>query len=119
VAKLLARNGVAIIVSAISPYKEAREQIREEIGEDFIEVFVAAPVEVCAQRDVKGLYQKAIDGEIEQFTGVTDPYEPPDSPELILRTDEEEPEESATKVLAYLEEQQGYLEPAARRLQWR
>src|SRR5215211_5848726 len=66
VAKLLARNGVAVIVSAISPYKEAREQVREEIGEDFIEVFVAAPVEVCAQRDVKGLYQKAIDGEIEQ-----------------------------------------------------
>ena len=110
VAKLLTRNGVAVIVSAISPYKEAREQVRRDIGEDFIEVFVHAPVEVCAQRDVKGLYKKAFDGEIEQFTGVTDPYEPPDAPELTLKTEGEEPEESARKVLAYLEEL-GCLEP--------
>lgn len=110
VAKLLTRNGVAVIVSAISPYKEAREQVRRDIGENFIEVFVHAPVEVCAQRDVKGLYKKAFDGEIEQFTGVTDPYEPPDAPELTLKTEEEEPEESARKVLTYLEEL-GYLEP--------
>ena len=117
VAKLLARNGVAVIVSAISPYKEVRERVRHDIGDNFIEVFVAAPVEVCAQRDVKGLYKKAIDGEIESFTGVTDPYEPPDSPELILKTDEEEPHESARKVLFYLEEL-GYLKPT-RELQWR
>jgi adenylylsulfate kinase len=111
VAKLLTRNGVPVIVSAISPYKEARDQVRREVGEDFVEVYVHCPVEVCAERDVKGLYKKAFSGEIEAFTGVSDPYEPPAAPELTLRTDEEEPEESARKVLAKLEEL-GYLEPA-------
>jgi adenylylsulfate kinase len=110
VAKLLTRNGVAVIVSAISPYKEARDQVRRDIGEDFVEVFVSCPVEVCAKRDVKGLYEKAYTGEIENFTGVSDPYEPPAAPELILKTDEEEPEESARKVIAKLEKL-GYLEP--------
>jgi adenylylsulfate kinase len=117
VAKLLTRNGVAVIVSAISPYKEVREQMRYEIGNDFIEVFVHAPIEVCAQRDVKGLYKKAFEGEIEQFTGVTDPYELPDAPELRLETEEEEPEESANKVLTYLQEL-GYLEPVGE-VHWR
>jgi adenylylsulfate kinase len=111
VAKLLTRNGVAVIVSAISPYKEARDMVRREIGEDFIEVFVDCPVDVCARRDVKGLYKKAFAGEIEQFTGVSDPYEPPAAPELVLRTDEEEPHDSARKVIAKLEEL-GYLWPA-------
>ena len=111
VAKLLTRNGVAMIVSAISPYKEARDMVRREIGEDFIEVFVDCPVDVCAQRDVKGLYKKARAGEIKQFTGVSDPYEPPAAPELVLRTDEEEPHDSARKVIAKLEEL-GYLWPA-------
>ncbi|HZB82343.1 MAG TPA: adenylyl-sulfate kinase [Rubrobacteraceae bacterium] len=111
VAKLLTRNGVAVIVSAISPYKEARDMVRREIGEDFIEVFVDCPVDVCARRDVKGLYKKAFAGEIEQFTGVSDPYEPPAAPELVLRTDEEEPHGSARKVIAKLEEL-GYLWPA-------
>ena len=111
VAKLLARNGVAVIVSAISPYKEARDMVRRDIEEDFIEVFVDCPVEVCAQRDVKGLYKKAFAGEIEQFTGVSDPYEPPAAPELVVRTDEEEPHDSARKVIAKLEEL-GYLWPA-------
>ena len=111
VAKLLTRNGVAMIVSAISPYKEARDMVRREIGEDFIEVFVDCPVDVCARRDVKGLYKKAFAGEIEQFTGVSDPYEPPVAPELVLRTDEEEPHDSARKVIAKLEEL-GYLWPA-------
>ena len=111
VAKLLTRNGVAVIVSAISPYKEARDMVRRDIEEDFIEVFVDCPVEVCAQRDVKGLYKKAFAGEIEQFTGVSDPYEPPAAPELVLRTDEEEPHDSARKVIAKLEEL-GYLWPA-------
>src|ERR687886_2411073 len=110
VAKILARNGVAVIVSAISPYKEARDQVRRDIGEDFIEVFVSCPVEVCAERDVKGLYKKAFSGEIGAFTGVSDPYEPPAAPELTLRTNEEEPEESARKVIAKLEEL-GYLDP--------
>jgi adenylylsulfate kinase len=110
VANLLTRNGVAVIVSAISPFKEARDQVRREIGEGFIEIFVDAPLEVCAQRDVKGLYKKAYSGEIPQFTGVSDPYEAPVAPELTLRTNEEEPEESAGRVIAKLEEL-GYLQP--------
>jgi adenylylsulfate kinase len=108
VADLLTRNGVGVIVSAISPYKEARDQVRHSIGEGFIEVFVDAPLEVCAERDVKGLYAKAFSGEIEHFTGVSDPYEPPAAPELHIKTTEEEPQESARRVLAKLEEL-GYL----------
>jgi adenylylsulfate kinase len=111
VANLLTRNGVGVIVSAISPYKEARDMVRRDIGDDFIEVFVDAPLEVCAERDVKGLYKKAYAGEIPAFTGVSDPYEPPAAPELTLRTNEEEPEESARKVIAKLEEL-GYLQTA-------
>ena len=102
VANLLTRNGVAVIVSAISPYKEARDQVRRRII-DFIEVFVDVPLEVAAERDVKGLYKKAFAGEIEQFTGVSDPYEPPAAPDLVLKTDEETPEESAKKVIERLE----------------
>jgi adenylylsulfate kinase len=102
VANLLTRNGVAVIVSAISPYKEARDQVRRRIV-DFVEVFVDAPLEVCAERDVKGLYKKAFSGEIAQFTGVSDPYEPPAAPDLVLKTDEEEPQESARKVIEKLE----------------
>ena len=102
VANLLTRNGVGVIVSAISPYKEARDQVRRRIV-DFVEVFVDAPLEVCADRDVKGLYKKAFSGEIEQFTGVSDPYEPPNAPDLTLKTDEESPEESAQKVIEKLE----------------
>jgi adenylylsulfate kinase len=102
VANLLTRNGVAVIVSAISPYKEARDQVRRRII-DFVEVFVDAPLEVCARRDVKGLYKKAFAGEIEQFTGVSDPYEPPAAPDLVVKTDEETPKESARKVIEKLE----------------
>ena len=109
VANLLARNGVAVIVSAISPYKEARDQVRRRII-DFVEVFVDAPLEVCAERDVKGLYAKAYSGEIPQFTGVSDSYEPPAAPDLVLKTDEEEPSESARKVIEKLEFF-GYLQP--------
>jgi adenylylsulfate kinase len=109
VAELLTRNGVGVIVSAISPFKEARDQVRRRII-DFIEVFVDAPLEVCAERDVKGLYKKAFAGEIEQFTGVSDPYEPPVAPELHIKTDEEEPRESARRVILRLEEL-GYLRP--------
>jgi adenylylsulfate kinase len=110
VADLLTRNGVGVIVSAISPFKEVRDQVRRNIGEDFIEVFVDAPLEVCAERDVKGLYKKAFSGEIPQFTGVSDPYEAPAAPELHIKTDEETPAESARRVVAYLEEA-GYLAP--------
>jgi adenylylsulfate kinase len=110
VADLLTRNRVGVIVSAISPFKEARDQVRRSIGEDFIEVYVDAPIEVCAERDVKGLYKKAFAGEIPQFTGVSDPYEPPAAPELHIKTNEEEPHESARRVVAKLEEL-GYLQP--------
>ena len=109
VAELLTRNGVGVIVSAISPFKEARDQVRRRII-DFVEVFVDAPLEVCAERDVKGLYKKAFAGEIEQITGVSDPYEPPAAPELHIKTSEEEPHESARRVLLKLEEL-GYLRP--------
>jgi adenylylsulfate kinase len=102
VANLLTRNGVAVIVSAISPYKEARDQVRRRII-DFVEVFVDVPLEVAAERDVKGLYKKAFAGEIEQFTGVSDPYEPPVAPDLVLKTAEETPEESAKRVIEKLE----------------
>jgi adenylylsulfate kinase len=108
VADLLTRNGVGVIVSAISPFKEVRDQVRRNVGEDFIEVFVDAPLEVCAERDVKGLYKKAFSGEIPQFTGVSDPYEPPAAPELHIKTNEEEPQESARRVIVRLEEF-GYL----------
>jgi adenylylsulfate kinase len=113
VAELLSRNGVGVIVSAISPFKEVRDAVRRSVGEDFIEVYVDAPLEVCAERDVKGLYKKAFAGEIEHFTGVSDPYEPPSSPELHIKTDEEEPHESARRVVLRLEEL-GYLRAAVR-----
>jgi len=112
VADLLTRNGVGVIVSAISPFKEVRDQVRRNVGEDFIEVFVDAPLEVCAERDVKGLYKKAFSGEIPQFTGVSDPYEVPAAPELHIKTNEEDAQESARKVIGYLEEL-GYLRPVA------
>ena len=102
VANLLTRNGVGVIVSAISPFKEARDQVRRRII-DFVEVFVDAPLEVCAERDVKGLYKKAFSGEIPQFTGVSDPYEAPNAPDLVLKTAEEEPQESAQRVIEKLE----------------
>ncbi len=110
VADLLTRNNVGVIVSAISPFKEVRDQVRRNVGEGFIEVFVDAPLDVCAGRDVKGLYKKAFSGEIPQFTGVSDPYEAPVAPELHIKTNEEEPAESAARVVRYLEEQ-GYLQP--------
>ena len=103
VADLLTRNGVGVIVSAISPYKEARDEVRRNVG-DFVEVFVDAPVEVCADRDVKGLYAKAYSGEIPEFTGVSDPYEAPAAPELHLHTDQEDAEDSARRVIAKLVE---------------
>ncbi len=111
VADLLSRNGVPVITAAISPYREIRDEARGIMGDRFIEAYVSASVEVCAERDVKGLYEKAFAGEIKEFTGVSDPYEPPLNPELTLDTENETPEESAEKVLAYLEERS--LIPAA------
>ncbi len=102
VAKLLARNGVGVIAAFISPYRAARNKLRAEIV-NFIEVYIAASLETCIARDVKGLYLKAIAGEIPQFTGVSDPYEVPENPELIIQTDQESVEESVAHITRYLE----------------
>jgi adenylylsulfate kinase len=106
VASRLTRHGAAVLVSAISPYEETRQKARELVGEfgPFIEVYVEASVEKCAERDVKGLYEKAFAGEIKEFTGVSDPYEAPSSPELVVNTEEDSPEQSAKRVLDKLEE---------------
>jgi adenylylsulfate kinase len=97
VANLLTRHGVIVLVSAISPYREIREEVKQKIG-NFVEVFVNAPLNVCEERDVKGLYQQARKGEIKGFTGIDDPYEAPLNPEVECRTDLEELEESMAKV---------------------
>jgi adenylylsulfate kinase len=107
VANLLTRHGAIVLVSAISPYREIREEVRQRIG-DFVEVFVNAPLAVCEDRDVKGLYKRARNGEIKAFTGINDPYEPPLNPEVECRTDLESLEESVAKVWQTLEEM-GYL----------
>ena len=103
VCQLLTRHDVAAIASVISPYREAREANRKKIG-NFVEVYTRCPVEVCAQRDLKGLYQKAAAGEIKGFTGVDDPYEPPENPEVVCHTDKESIDESVEKVLTKLQE---------------
>jgi adenylyl-sulfate kinase len=110
VAERMTYHGAAVLVSAISPYRDIREQVRARIPR-FVEVFVSCPVEVCAQRDVKGLYEKAFRGEITGFTGVDDPYEPPTDPEVIVETDRMTPEECVERIVATLEEL-GYLKPA-------
>ncbi len=110
VSDLLTRNGVIVLVAAISPYRAIREEVRDRVG-DFVEVYVSAPVEVCEQRDVKGLYAKARSGEIKQFTGISDPYEPPSNPEVNCETHKETLEESVNKVITKLEEM-GYLPTA-------
>lgn len=99
VASLLARHEVIVLVSAIAPYRHARDLVREDAGR-FIEVYVNAPLAVCEARDVKGLYRRARQGEVEHLTGVDDPYEPPLAPEVECRTDRETIEESAGRVLA-------------------
>lgn len=101
VSNLLTRNGVVVLVAAISPYRDIRDEVRDRIG-NFIEVYVNAPLEVCEARDVKGLYEKARAGQIKQFTGIDDPYEPPLTPEIECRTDLETLEESAAKVMSLL-----------------
>lgn len=103
VADLLARNGVVAITAAISPYRAVRDEVRrnvEQHGSRFVEVHVDCPIEVLAERDVKGLYKKAMAGEIQRFTGVSDPYEPPLAPEVTVRSDRERLEDSVEKVLA-------------------
>ncbi|CAN5907751.1 N/A [soil metagenome] len=112
VGHLLARNGVAVIVSAISPYRATREAARATIG-DFVEVHVAPPLEECVRRDTKGLYKKALAGEIQQFTGVSDPYEPPDAAEVTLDTSALDLRASVQRVKTKLVEL-GYLEDPQR-----
>jgi adenylylsulfate kinase len=101
VCELLSRNGVIAIVAAISPYREVRDELRSRIPH-FFEVFVDCPIEVLAARDVKGLYKKAMAGEIAQFTGISDPYEPPLNPDLSIRSDLESIEDSVERVWAML-----------------
>ena len=108
VAKLLTRNGVITLVAVISPYREMRKMAKEMIGDDFIEVFVNAPVEVCEKRDVKGMYKMAREGKIKGFTGVDDPYEPPENPDVECKTAEETVEESVRKIL-YALKKRGYI----------
>lgn len=110
VCELLARNGVAAIAAAISPYREIRDEVRGKIG-DFVEVYVKCPFDVLRERDVKGLYTKALRGEIRNFTGISDPYEEPLNPEVTLETDQQTVEESVASLVASLEEL-GYLTPA-------
>jgi len=103
VCELLSRNGVIAIAAAISPYRAVREEIRARIR-NFVEIYVECPLEVVSDRDVKGLYKKAIAGDIPQFTGVSDPYEPPLHPEVVVHSATESPEESANRVWQKLEE---------------
>ncbi len=109
VCELLTRNDVIAIAAVISPYRAVREEIRGRIGR-FVEVYMEAPLDVLAERDVKGLYRRAMAGEIENFTGVTDPYEPPLAPDVICQSDgTETPEESAARIIETLE-RLGHLE---------
>jgi adenylylsulfate kinase len=109
--KILSRNGVVAVASFVSPYREIRDLNRKEVGR-FVEVFVDCPVEVCAQRDVKGMYKRAMAGEIANFTGVSDPYEEPLNPEAVVHSDREPAEESAATVVRRIEEL-GYLSAEA------
>lgn len=102
VCKLLTRNGVVAIAAAISPYAALRDEVRKDVGR-FVEVYVNTPLEVLLERDVKGMYKKALAGEIKNFTGVSDPYEPPEKPEVVVETDKETVEESTKKIIKTLE----------------
>ena len=108
VSRLLAQHGVAVISAAISPYVSTRLQARAQIG-DFVEVYVCCPLEELVRRDVKGLYARALRGEVANFTGVSDPYEAPEHPEVVVETDRESVEESVAKILAHLHDR-GYIE---------
>ena len=105
VSRLLSRNGVAVITAAISPYRDIRNEVRQSIEDDgsqFIEVYVKCPIDVLAQRDVKGLYKKALAGEIASFTGVSDPYQEPVDPEIVVETDRESIEQSVDTIISEL-----------------
>jgi adenylyl-sulfate kinase len=97
VCEVLSRNGVVAIAAAISPYREVRGSVRARIP-NFVEVYMECPMEVLIERDAKGLYKKALNGEIEHFTGISDPYEPPEAPELTIHSSVEDPQKSADRV---------------------
>jgi adenylyl-sulfate kinase len=106
VSRLLSRNGVGVISAAISPYRDVRDEVRRAVeadGAEFIEVFVKCPIEVLAERDVKGLYKRALAGEIKDFTGISDPYEEPLFPNVVVETDRETVEQSAEKIVDEIE----------------
>jgi len=107
VCQLLTRNGVVAIAAAIAPYREIRDEVRRHIGR-FVEVYVKCPLDVLVARDVKGLYRKALNGELPNFTGISDPYEEPMYPEVVVETDRETVEESVDKILRVLD-RLGYL----------
>ena len=107
VAKTLSKHGVVAITAAISPYKDIRNEVRDHVtkaGAGFVEIYVHCPIDVLAERDVKGLYKKALAGEIKNFTGVSDPYEAPETPDVTVDTSKESIEESVTKIMAKLVE---------------
>ncbi|HKD05306.1 MAG TPA: adenylyl-sulfate kinase [Bryobacteraceae bacterium] len=107
VSRLLSRNGVVVIVAAISPYRDTRDEVKKTI-DNFVEVYVECPIDVLAGRDVKGLYKKALAGEVGSFTGISDPYEPPLNPDVTVRSDRETVDESVDKIWRKLAEK-GYL----------
>ena len=109
IARLLARNGVIVLCSFVSPYRSVRAEVRKIVEEEapFLEVYVKCPLEECIRRDPKGLYKRALRGEIEHFTGVSDPYEPPEEPDLVLDTTREEPRESAGRLVRLILERLG------------
>jgi adenylyl-sulfate kinase len=109
VSELLSRNGVIVVVAAISPYRETREEVKRRISH-FVEVFVDCPLAVLAERDVKGLYKKALAGEVGKFTGISDPYEAPLNPDVIVQSDRESIEESVEKIWRKLLEK-GFVSP--------
>lgn len=112
VAHLLSRNGIIAICAAVSPYEEARENARK-LNERIVEVYTKCPIEVCIERDVKGMYKKALKGEISNFTGISDPFEEPQNADVICETHIETPEESAEKIIKYLENK-GFIEKQAK-----
>jgi adenylylsulfate kinase len=106
VARLLARNGAAVVAAAISPYAATREEVRALAGQDgvpFVEVFASASIEALAARDVKGLYRKALAGEIANFTGVSDPYQAPASPDVLVRSDAETVDQALGRIVSHLQ----------------
>ena len=113
VCELLTRNDVIAIAAAISPYRAIRDENRARVGGRFVEVYAKCPIDVLAERDVKGLYKKALRGEIKNFTGIDDPYEAPENPEVTIESDKETPEQSAAKLMAKLNEL-GYIRGKAK-----